>query len=115
MHDLQPLANMNSVNTANTKKKPSFKDFVGDNQDKLVDWSVDIATNTATALHGIWFERYKQALQYTKPKHAKPRRPNYNNIVWNTIMSKVTTRRRLRWDYVEGGLSYVMSAVWLYK
>ncbi|KAI7853162.1 hypothetical protein BDC45DRAFT_157483 [Circinella umbellata] len=86
------------------KKKPTFNQFVASNQDKFVQWSIDIAAMKGTTLHGVWFERYRKQLKYEKAKYAKPRKSKYNNLIWNTIMTRVTTRRRLRGDYNEGRL-----------
>ncbi|KAF7722234.1 hypothetical protein EC973_003515 [Apophysomyces ossiformis] len=84
-------------------EKARLKKFVGENQGNLVKWSLDIAANNAAALHGVWFERYKKALKFSKPKYAKPKKPTYNNIIWNQVMSRVMTQRRLR--YLEGSLT----------
>lgn len=43
-------------------ERPTFLRFVKQNKENMVYWSVPLSSTTATALHGIWYERFKQVV-----------------------------------------------------
>ncbi|KAG2224795.1 hypothetical protein INT45_005319 [Circinella minor] len=68
-----------------------------------------LEATTAEALNGVWYERYKKQHMNIKA-NTKIKKPKFNPIMWNSIMSKVLTRRALYEVYTEGGLKVLVAA-----
>lgn len=94
----------------NGNKKPSFIKFVNDNIDMLPLWSVEDNANTGPALFGIWYERYKQTYGEFNETSKNLKKPEYNYLIWNSIIDKSRRRKRLRSGYHEDALDMLLEA-----
>ncbi|KAI9272645.1 hypothetical protein BDA99DRAFT_556258 [Phascolomyces articulosus] len=96
-------------NYLQSHQQPSYNHFIVTNQKNIVLWSLNIAAVTGAALNGIWYERYKKQYMSIKAKSVI-NKPKFNSIMWNTIMTKVLTRRTLCEEYTERSLDVLITA-----
>jgi hypothetical protein len=97
-------------NYLHDNNKPSFIKFVNNNIDMLPMWSIEDNANTGPALFGIWYERYKQAYGECNQTSKKLKKPQYNYLIWNSIIDKSRRRKRLKSNYHEGALDLLIEA-----
>lgn len=72
-------------------------------------WSIEVNENTGPALFGIWYERYKQTYGECNQTSKNLKKPQYNYIIWNSIIDK-SRRKRFKSNYHEGALDLLIEA-----
>ncbi|KAL9537579.1 hypothetical protein MBANPS3_011652 [Mucor bainieri] len=85
------------------EEKPTLTRFVRANKEDIARWSVPVSYQTRTALHGIWWKRFKQAVNALK-------KPTFNDISWSDIMARAERRRNMVDVYQEAGLEVLATA-----
>lgn len=97
-------------NYLHDNNKPSFIKFVNNNIDMFPMWFIEDNAHAGPALFGIWYERYKQTYGECNQTSKKLKKPQYNYLIWNSIIDKSRRRKRLKSNYHEGALDLLIEA-----
>ncbi|KAI7895482.1 uncharacterized protein EV154DRAFT_6729 [Mucor mucedo] len=73
-------------------------------------WSIEDHANTGPVLFGIWYERYRQTYGEFNETSRNLKKPQYNYLIWNSIIDKSRRRKRLKSSYHEGALDLLIEA-----